>query len=215
MAKTTQDTIEFTLTAEETVVNSTVRIEANIDGMIAQDMAEQNLREVIRTIMRRFIETDWQFSNMLRSSHKSGMEQVSLTATARVPESENYALDRRREEAARDHDWVKITAAQANTSPTAAQIAETQSKLRVTLVKKAQEECTVLSKATGDHYRLGSVLYGPVFDSTSNIRASSMGVTAGSAKTSYGSGFDTDDDSIGNAVKLTMQATIQLRISRS
>lgn len=80
-----QDTIEFTLSAEETVVNKTVRINATIVGMIATDTTEQSLREQIFKVMRKFIDTDWQFSNMVRTGHVSSMEQLQLTATARVP----------------------------------------------------------------------------------------------------------------------------------
>ena len=211
-----QDTIEFTLSAEETVVNKTVRINATIVGMISSETSEQTLRDAIFKVMRKFIDTDWQFSNMIRAGHQSSMEQLTLTATARVPESENYALDRRREEAGRDLEGMNIVAAQADTSPTATQIEETQRKLRVALITKAKNELRVLNEATGDTYRLGAVTYGQGFDTMASNRPqmSQSMVMAGSAKTQYGSGFDASDDGIGNAVKLTMQATVELRISR-
>jgi hypothetical protein len=213
-----QDTITFSLSAEDTVVNNTVRIEARIVGMIPQDMTEQTLKDSIRAVTKKFIDTDWQYANMNRTAHPSGQEQIMLSATARVPESENYRLAQRAEEASRGTDLPRIVDATADTSPTSAQIDETTRKLRVVILKKAQDEQRLLSEASGDKYRLGALNFSQVFDSSANTRASSqsMAVMAGAAaaKTSYGSGFAGNDDSIGNAVKLTMQASVELRISR-
>lgn len=216
MVKSIQDTIQFSLSAEETVINNTVRINATIVGMIDPDLSEQTLRDSIKGIMQNFIETEWQFANTQRTSHASGREQITLTATARVPESENYALDRRREAAAQDINGMRITAAHADTSPTAAQIEATQRKLRVAILQKAKEELKVINEALGEKYRIGDVNFDSVFDSSaSNMPRGGMAMAASSApKVNYGSGFDSANDSIGNAVKLTMHAAVQLRISR-
>ena len=75
---------------EQVVTNDTVRVTAHLVGMIPDDTSEQEMRESIRTMMRRFIDTDWQFSNLIRKAHPSGREEISLTATSRVSEKENY-----------------------------------------------------------------------------------------------------------------------------
>jgi hypothetical protein len=209
-----QDTITFTLSAEDTVVNNTVRIDARIVGMIPKDMTEQTLKDSIRAVTKKFIDTDWQYANMNRTAHPSGQEQIILSATTRVSESENYRLAQRAEEASRGTDLPRIVEATADTSPTSTQIDETTRKLRLVILKKAQDELHMLSQASGDKYRLGALNFSQVFDSSSNTRASSQAVMAGAAKTSYGSGFAGNDDSIGNAVKLTMQASVELRIGR-
>jgi len=67
-----QDTIQFDLRAEQVVTNDTVRITAHLVGMIPKDTTEQAVRETIRAMMRGFIDTDWQFSNMVRKAHASG-----------------------------------------------------------------------------------------------------------------------------------------------
>lgn len=112
---------------------------------------------------------------------------------------------------------MNIISAQADTSPTATQIEETQRKLRVALIKKAKDELRVLNETTGDTYRMGSVTFGQGFDTMASNRPQNVAMSAamgGSAKTQYGSGFDGTEDGIGNAVKLTMQATVELRITR-
>jgi len=211
-----QDTIQFDVKAEQVVTNDTVRVTAQLVGMILSETAEQSVRESIRTLMKKFISTDWQFSNTQRSAHASGREQITLTATARVPESENYALDRRRDEAGRDSDSMKIVSAVIDTSPTASQIEETQRKLRLEILKKAQDELKLINEAMNDKYRLGQVVFqASGSDAANQAYAASARGGMLSGKTAYGSGFAEDDDTIGNAVKMTMQASVQLRISRN
>lgn len=214
MSKKVQDTIRLTLSAEEVVVNDTVKVIATIVGMIPDDMDEKKLRDSVRSLVKKFIDTDWQFSNMVRSSHASGKEQITLVATTRVAEKENYALDRRREDASRDHDLMRITTASTDTAPTNGQIEETQRKLRVAIFKKAQNELQLINEALDAEYRLGDVSFSAGFESSaSNIRAASASPLGGS-KVAYGSSFDAVDDTLGNAVKLTMQAAIEYRIGR-
>lgn len=214
MSKRVQDTVNLTLSAEEVVVNNTVKVIATVVGMIPDDMDEKKLRDSIRSLVKKFIETDWQFSNITRSSHASGKEQITLVATARIPEKENYALDRRREEAARGHDLMRITAASTDTTPTTGQIEETQRKLRVAILKKAQDELKLINETLGDEYRIGDVSFSSDFSSlASNTRAASAAALGGT-KVAYGSSFDTADDTLGNAVKLIMQATVEYRIGR-
>lgn len=202
-----QDSISFIISAEEVVVNTTVKVVATIVAI--QDMTEDGLREAIRELMQRFIAADWQFSGMSRTSHASGREQVTLTATARVPESENNALDRRSREASRD--GLRIHTVNADTSPSPAQIEETQSELRQSLLKKALAELGVINHTLGQTYRLGRVIFDPdPTETASNRRPGMMAMAA-----SYSSGFDHAGGGgageIGNAVKLTMRALVQLR----
>jgi hypothetical protein len=206
-----QDTIQFDLSAEEIVVNDTVKIIAAIIGMIPDDIDEKKLRDSIRALMRKFIETDWQFSNMVRSSDPAGKERITLTATARIPEKENYALERRRDDASRGHELMRITMVTTDTTPTANQIEATQSKLRLAILKKAQSELALINKAIDQQYRIGDVRFNAGVESALANRQAHTALA--SAKTPYGAGFAGDDESIGNAVKLTMHAVIQLRIS--
>jgi hypothetical protein len=209
-----QDTIQFDLRAETVVVNDTVRLTAHLVGMITAGTTEQAVRESIRAMMRKFIDTEWQFANMTRQAHASGQEEISLTATARVTEKENYALDRRREEASRDHDSVRIVGVSADTSPTMAQITDAQSKLRLALLKKAQDELKLINQAMDAKYRLGQVSFQMTGSDTPNYaRVAAMASAPTAGKVAYGSGFSDADDVLGNAVKLTMQAAIQLRLA--
>jgi len=207
-----QDTIQFVLSAEETVTNDTVKVVASIVALVTHDMTEQKLKDSIRQLTQRFIKAEWNFSNMTRSNHAAGLEQITLTATARVPESENYGLDRRRVEAS-VIEGMTIASHNTDTSPTTAQIEQAQSKLRLTILRKAEAERQTISDTLAAIYRLGSVSFNEGHGTQSNLRGGMVAMSA----SAYGSGFgndDADEDAIGNAVKLVMQATVQLRISR-
>lgn len=209
MAK--DDTIELTLSAEETVVNDTVKIVANISGMVTRDRTETNLREAIRQMMERFISAKWQFASLTRTAHDSGLEQISLIASARVPESENRALDKRRLEASNADEGLSISRVGSDTSFPASLIDATEQKLRLEIIRKARAEGDALSKAMERVYRIKIVRF-DMQDMAYNVSNSRMSPSQASAKTSYGSSFSSDvagsGDAIGNAQKLTMNASI-------
>lgn len=205
-----QDSIQFDLYAEEVVVNTTVKVIANLATLLSPDTSEDQHKENIREVMQSFIRSDWQFSGITRSTHASGREQMTLTATARVPESENYALDRRREQASRD--GLRIASVSTDTSPTQEQMEETQSKLRLRLLQKARTELQKINNALDQDYRLAEVVFDPVDESAANVRTARPSAM-------YGAGFAAAEASaaagpLGNAVKLTMQARVTLRIKR-
>ena len=129
-----------------------------------------------------------------------------------MPESENYGLDRRRVEAS--VEGMTIASHTTDTSPTTAQIESAQSKLRLSILSKAEVERQAISDALTVPYRLGSVTFNDV-----NVNVNNMprgGVAMASA--AYGSSFghdSLDEDAIGNAIKLiVMSPIVHLRISR-
>ena len=204
-----QDSIGFILTAEQVVNNETVKIVANVVAMVLPALTEPKLKESLRELMRNFIPVaDWQFAGMTRSSHASGLEQVTLSASARVPESENYALDRRREAASTD--GLRINSTSTDTSPSKTQMDATYSSLRLELISMAQTEMTAINAALGGGYRISKLNFDPLSDMQPTKRNMMM-----SGATSYGSGFASEvaggGGDIGNAVKVSMQAEVVLR----
>ena len=215
-----QDTIEFPLTAEYTIVNTTIKITAQISGMITPDVTEEALRDSIRDMLKRFVDTTqyadtvWQISNTNRSKHASGMEQISLSATVRVPESEHYALEERA--AAVSVKGMTIARADVDTTPSQAMMDDAESKLRVILLKKASDELKLINKALDTSYRLGSVVFS---ENPTNNFSNSKGVTMAAMspfnieRHYSGNGDAGGSAPLGNAVKLTMYGLVELRQS--
>jgi hypothetical protein len=155
----TQDTLDFQLIAEHTVVNTTVKLVAKIEAL-ANLQTEDDLRSDIRKTLKSFIDADWQFSNMLRVSDNTGYERICLTASVRVSESENYNLIDRAKAVSRK--GLQIIDVDADTSIPSKQISEAESDLRVELIQRASAERVKLSKAAGRNYRVHSMLFSSV-----------------------------------------------------
>lgn len=213
MAQQLQDTIDLELTREHTVVNETVKVVAHIAALVtAQDDAA--LRAELRDTMNRLIAgAEWQFSNMNRATDATGIERLTVTATARVSEKENSNLDGRAKQVSRP--GLTISGVSVDTSIPRAQLDKAAADLRVELLTAAKEEAIRLSAVfavlpgSDGAYRVHSVNFhsGGGFD-ISNNRGQMKAMIAA---TSYGTGFGgSDDDALGNAQKITMSANVRL-----
>ena len=208
-----EDTIEFRIISEKTVINDTVKIIANVTAMVNALSNEATLRASIREMMNAFIgDASWQFGGLSRIADESGYEKVTLVASARVPETENYALDKRRQEASRPDQGLAINRVTPDISSPSSLIEETERWLRADIVRKAREDCDLMSKAMARTCRIKSISYRSTeVPNYANVRASA---TLSAIKQSYGSTFsDADgDDTLANAQKLTMTADIILAV---
>ncbi len=229
MTEKNTDTIEFTLFAEETVINDTVKIIASIDAIVTHGLTEAALKENIKDMVKRFIKETknsagnpipvvWEFSEMVRSTHPSGMEQLSLKAKTRVHESDNFALTSR----ARDvsTDGMNITSVFADTTPTAEMIENAESKLRLSIIEKTQRELAAINNVIGvigtGRFHLNSINFDNN-NSSAPLLSNNRSIAKTASMSSYGSIFsDSENDgNIGNAVKLSMRADIVLRRASS
>lgn len=208
-----QDSLNISLTAEETIVNETVKLIATITAQVTPDEPPEALPNRVREMMNKVVDTSkfeskWHFSNMNRSKDDTGYERVTLTASARVPEGENYNLDDRAERASQR--GLVINDIEADTSTPAYLIEATVSKLRVQIAEKAKKECDALSAALGRQYRIHSINFnGADYGGAKALRASSSNAMA--ATMSYGSGAS-DDGTLGNAQKVSLSASVSLAV---
>jgi len=205
------DTIEFYLVKEHTIVNDTVRLVASVSGTIDPDLTEVAVKENVRALMKRLIPSaNWQFSGMTRGTHASGREELSVTATTRVSEAENYALERRARAAS--EAGLTIASVYSDTTPPQSMINEAESNLRKDLLRDTAKEMAALNEIARDMpgapYRLHSL----TFDTGGGVAAMSVsnrGATMQAQAMNYGSGMG-DDGTLGNATKVTMRARVRL-----
>jgi hypothetical protein len=204
-----QDNIDFMLVAEETVVNNTVKMVATISGTLTSDLTEERLTANIRQMMQNLIkDAKWNYAGIKRSTNSSGLEVIDLQASARVSETENHGLEQRIREVSKP--GMSITSIIPDTTPPASMIEQCESKLRTSLLEKAKEELKVINETMSDKFRIGTVSFQAIGqDNQWNLSGSALSNKTATAM-SYGSHFDAED-SLGNAVKLTMRASISLR----
>lgn len=207
-----QDTIHLSLTAEQTVVNETIKVIAQIAALVQPTQSDAELRAEIRETMKKLIaDAEWQFSNLARGTDASGVERVTLTATTRVSEEENSNLDNRAREASRP--GLTITNVRVDTSIPQNMLDKARQDLRLDLLAKAQDEVAKINEVMGkdpvsfQQFRVSQVEFDTGAADISNVRV--KGLAMASATTSYGSGFG-EDSVLGNAQKITMTASLVL-----
>lgn len=208
-----QDTVELNLTAEDTVVNKTIKLVASIVALVDAAQTEETLNTEIRAALKKLVDAEWQFSNTNRSTDASGYERVEVTASVRVKESENYNLGKRAEAVSRP--GLTVNSVMVDSSIPQAVLLKAESDLRVVLSKKAIEECEKLSAALGQEYRVHSLRFSGVkhnLVSNSNVSPFNVAVyySGNSEAAAAPSGGSAPDSSLGSASKLSLVAAITL-----
>lgn len=211
-----QDTISFQLRADTVVVNDTVRITVYINALVTTDTAEAALRRDIKEALSRFIDADWSFNGLDRSADESGFERVSIRATARVKETENYNLENRALAVSRQ--GLKLANISVDTGVPAVLLEKAEKALRAEIVVKAKEELEELIAITGRPYRIGSLRFANQGDPYQRKAAAAQSYTnnmsfAASAGGGAPGGGGDDDDSISNAQKVSLAADVVFSVS--
>lgn len=204
-----QDTIEFSLVAERTVTNDTVKLTASMSCTVMPGVTEDTLKTNIRGVLTNFIpNVEWQLSGLTRSSDPSGVEKLALTATVRVHESEYYALDERSRNAS--VSGVRITHVNADTSPPPKMVEEAEGALRLMLLQKAGKQQYDINQQLNANYRLGNVEFGNGVDSINNRHGQMLLAASTYSHSGGGPVGGAAAEVIGNTVKLTMSAMVTL-----
>jgi hypothetical protein len=204
--------LSFQLSADTVVVNDTVRLNVSVVAMISKDQPDDAVKADIKAMMKALVDTDWSFSNMVRAMDQSGLERLTVSATARVPEAENVRLDERARAVSRE--GLRIVSISPDTSVPKRMVQEAESKLRVELMKRAHDEAQLLSREAppkgrrveGDGWATVWVVHEVDFHRADHHDLSSKSVTA-QAGMAYGHASET----IGNAERLSMTASVALR----
>lgn len=207
MAKKILDTLSFSIDAETTVTNTTVKLTAAIVAVIdGEKITEENLATKVKETLNSFVGGEWIFQNPTRTRNDAGFEEARYTATVRVDQAENHDLDERREEASQR--GLRITQVVTDTSTPKRAIAEAESALRVILLKRAQNQAESMSAAAGRTYRLHALDFAQMRQEGMNHRGMMM-----ASATSYALESASPPnvvDVIGHTQKLTMAASVTL-----
>lgn len=215
MANIVQDTIHFNLTAETTVINDTVKVMASIEAVIQPGQDDPALRSEIRSTLSKLISgADWQFSNFVRSTDRTGLERVSLTATTRVSETENSNLDGRAVSVSRP--GLTIVRVTVDQSIPHVKIEAAEHTLRMTLLTRANDELAAVNTIMGKDKQTSAVyrVSGIEFEREGSSDYSHMR-TKSYAATAIMESAASDDSVLGHAEKIKLNARLTLsRFSR-
>lgn len=140
-----QDDITIILKAQKTIVHETVRINVGISAQVASNTSETDFRSQIHSTLRDFIDTEWKIQSIQRHKGSSNFEQVTVQATARVPEKENYQLSERATQlSCIGFELINPT---VDYSLTFDEIQSVNRGLRLSLFNQALQECDAYNEA--------------------------------------------------------------------
>jgi hypothetical protein len=138
-----QDTITLVLNDQKIVVHETVRVNVGISAQVAPETSEADFRKEIQDTLKRFINADWKIQSISRFKGNK-YENVSVAATARIPETENYRLQERANEVTRI--GFELVNPNVDYSLTFDEIQAVNAELRQTLLRKALDEVTEINQ---------------------------------------------------------------------
>ena len=209
--KIPQDTINFVLRADKIVTNDTVKVIVTVDTLSNKDTSERDLRNEIRSVLGKFIAgAEWAFDSQTRTKDSSGYERVTLRATTRIDEKENFKLQDRANDASRQ--GLTLSNVEVDNSIPTPMLEKAEKELRAALVKQAIEEAKEMATLTGRDYRLGSVTINNGSDPFA--RKMAMANTRGYAvaASAMGGSAGEDEEGLGNSQRLELSANIELRV---
>lgn len=203
-----QDSAEVSFTIEEAIVSDTVKvtISANLAGK-AEDTTD--VRTQITTALKGVLDVEWAFTKLDRREDSSGLERVSATATARIPEGQVAGLASKARAAS--VAGLKLTVGSVDYSPAASKVEEVIKGLRRKLYALAQEEANILQETAGQDasgkWRVNSVSFAPqAYNSPFNVARSYSGNVTASLEAAGGGAPEGLD--LTQKVSLTAQVTL-------
>lgn len=138
-----QDDITILLRAQKIIEHKEVRVNVSVTAQIDPATTESEFRNELQSTLQKFITTDWKIQSIQRSKGTGIYEYVSVSATARVPESENYKLQERAGKVSRI--GFELVNPSVDYSLTFDQVQEINAGLRATLVSNALTEVNALN----------------------------------------------------------------------
>lgn len=210
-----QDFLNFNLRADTVVVSDTVKVSVTVNTISSDDKSEDSLRSEIKAALVRLIPSaDWKFSNVFRAEDASGYERVTLTATARVSEKENFKLDDRAKRAS--VQGLTLTSVSVDSTVPAHMLEKAERELRLEILKKAQAELKDVTEATSRNYRINNIQYHNQGDPYARKMAMATSNYTSNGPMGGGGGVgsaDDDDGSLSNAQKVSMTATVTFAVA--
>lgn len=196
--------IHLELATDKDVTNDTVKLVATVNASVQPAQRDADLRKEVHTALREIVQADWNIGQITRFADASGLESVALQASLRVPETENYSLDRRARNASRP--GLQVTRLIGDTSLPLYMIRAAQRDMRDVLVVEAAKEAERLSTVTGLKMGVRSIVFSTDNPARSNPHKAMNAYAAASTMVGGAS-----EESFGRTEKLFLLAHVIIR----
>lgn len=200
------DSLRYRVIAQRTLSQETVSVTISVTLLVSANQTNQaSLQRLVRDALTHFIpKSEWVFSTLYRDANAVvGYEQVSITASARIPSSQNYNLRERARLASRE--GLTLSQSNVNYNLPVSQVNRVVHELRGEIVASVLREIEEFDRQTGRKWRIGEIEFG--------IGSRNDDRTAKSAQrsTGYEDMLDPDSEGLSGAERISLVAEVCLR----
>ncbi len=158
------DVFRFKVQVSRTETQDSVQLRVPVTALIQALQPDPSVLDAsIREALQSFIATEWVFSAIKREGDAVGFERLSLTATARVPNSEIYNLRERARVVGRE--GLEVGTPVVNYKLPEVRVNAANTALRLQVIEQVKAEIPMLNKASGRDWRIGQIEFGVRSDS--------------------------------------------------
>lgn len=135
--------ITFTMTSEQWVTTQNADVFVGVDATLDQTQLATAHNDILEKL-NKLAKTDWHITQFNRTENSSGLEQLSVVAQARLPETD---LSKIRDDAkALTHPGETFTVLSIAFNPSTAELEAVRVQLRNDLYNKIQNELNTINK---------------------------------------------------------------------
>lgn len=207
------DTLRYRIRVQKSMPQEDLRITVKVTALVPT--AEQGWPELhrrVRDALKEFIDNDWSFSHIARTTDASGYERVELRAFARVPIAENYNLVERARGASRE--GMVLSSPTADYSLSRSRVDEAMEELRLEAILRADRQAATISERSGRRWRVGDIAFGVTDWSEQSGRTTSKGGYRSPEDDRFEDGFDEEDVlGLAPAERISLIASVTLKSS--
>ncbi|MER2520028.1 MAG: SIMPL domain-containing protein [Bdellovibrionales bacterium] len=151
-----QDTVTFTLSAEDWISTKTARVMINVEAAVSGNAAATARGDMLKAV-ENLAKTDWKLTGFTRSQDQTGLERWSASFEARLPENTLGGLHDAAKKAGKA--GMQLSVAAIDFSPTLDETETTRAALRTKIYKNAADQLTALNAALpGRNYRIAEII---------------------------------------------------------
>lgn len=155
----TEDTLRFKLFAQKIIPQSDARLTVEVHTLISGQLkGGAAVEQQIRAVLSSFVEAEWAFSTIKRTSDAAGYERLQLNASARVAISEIHNLENRARLAS--VEGISLRSPEVNYSLPSEKISDTVQELRRTIIQDAMRQTEEVESITARNWRIGDIVFG-------------------------------------------------------
>lgn len=153
------DTLRFRLTSSRVVARTEVNIQVAVIALVSSQDADKEALEIrVGEALNQLIQADWTIRSIQRERDDSGFERVTLQASARVSERENFNLSGRARKAS--SEGLSIQDPRVGYSLSGAVLVESTMALQTHIVQQAMTRIAAFNQSSGRIWRIGDILFG-------------------------------------------------------